>query len=114
MPQVEPEVAQATVLERIEDERTRFHVLADAAQLLFLGVLNLEDHVTVVEREIERDAPADDLLGHDPDAPEILGPHVNVELERRLVKIMTLWSLALTAAPILRFCEMSGSSRPSR
>src|SRR3546814_14165883 len=81
---VDPGAADMAGAERVEHQSPRLDILAAAGDLLLLGVVDLEDHVAVVEGHPPRQATRLDHAGHRRDPAEILGPHVDVDLEARL------------------------------
>src|SRR3546814_16666106 len=81
---VDPGAADMAGAERVEHQSPRLDILADAGDLLLLGVVDLEDHVAVDEGHPPRQATRLDPAGHRRDTAAILGTHVDVDPAARL------------------------------
>ena len=79
----DPFVADIAVPIRVENDGAGFDVAAHVQDLLFLRVVDLENHMRMIEGHAERDTPRLDQLGNPGNAAEMLGPHVDVDLEGR-------------------------------
>ncbi len=79
----DPGVCHIARLEGVEHQVAGCNCRVDAEYPLLARIVDLEDDVTVVEGDAERDAPRLDHISDDGDPAEVLRPHVDVNLEGR-------------------------------
>ena len=80
---VDPALADTTLGKRIQHQRTRQHVRADIEDRLFLRVVDLENDVAVIECQPVGQTTSLNQLPNLFDTPEILRPHIAVDLQAR-------------------------------
>ena len=112
---VDPALADVPGLVRIEHDATGGDVGVESLHRLLLRVVDLEDHVRVIQRHVVFHAARFGGRRDFGDAPEVLRPHVDVHLEaRRDAEPLAELGRAQDRSPALRRWSPAGRRRCGR